>query len=124
MGAPWNQVDPERLQRMVKAGRTAREMAEVFGVTARTVVRHKKTHGLSRPNPGRNRLPDGWRDQAEALLEEGLSYTAVAEITGVSSQTVSKHLPGRGWDGHTSGTYAVAVQKLNRLTIYPKGAHQ
>lgn len=124
MGTPWNQVDPERLQWMVKAGNTAREMAEVFGVTARTVVRHKKAHGLSQDRPGRNRVPEGWHDRAAALLDEGLSYTAVAELTGVMADTVGRHFPGRGWDGPTSGRYAVAVRELNRLTIYPKGAHQ
>lgn len=109
------QLDVEKLRRMVEEGATIAQVAEAMGVTERSVSRYKLALGLTQCHTGYRPLPEGWKDRAEALFEEGYSQGAVAELTGVSVDAVARHFPGRGWTRSESGIYARQATLLHRI---------
>jgi predicted transcriptional regulator len=109
------QLDVERLLLMAKEGATLVQMAEALGVTERSVSRYKQALGLTQCQAGFRQLPEGWKDQAEDLFNEGYSQMAVAELVGVSAGTVARYFPGRGWNRSEVGSYARQATVLRRL---------
>lgn len=57
------------------------------------------------------------RKRALALLEDGASYTEVAETLGVCRKTVSKRLPGYGWTHRQGGAYGRMLRDLKPATV-------
>lgn len=108
-------LDVEKLVRMAERGATITQMAEALGVTERSVSRYKLAFGLTQCQTGYRPLPEGWKDQAEALFNEGYSQMAVAELVGVSAGTVARHFPGRGWNRSEIGSYARQSVLLHRI---------
>ena len=110
-----DQLDVEKLVRLVNEGSTLSQIAEAMGVTERSVSRYKQILGLPRCQGGPRPLPDGWKETAEALFEEGYCQQAVAELVGVSAGTVARHFPGRGWNRAEVGRYARQAKLLLHL---------
>lgn len=108
-------IDAAELARLRGEGRTLHEMAERFGVTHRTISRHLARHGLSKEYRRAGwRVTPEWKQEAEALLDDGMSVTEAARTLGCNFETVDRHFPGRTWDRKTSGAYAYAVTKANQ----------
>lgn len=53
--------------------------------------------------------------QWEVALDEGLSYKHVGEVFGFNKQTISQHLPGRGWTHEQMGAHSQLIQKFESL---------
>lgn len=49
--------------------------------------------------------------QWEIALDEGMSYKHIGEMFGVHKETISKHLPGRGWTREQMGSFSQLVQR-------------
>jgi hypothetical protein len=109
------QLDVEKLLRLVESGATLAQTAEAMGVTERSVSRYKQALGLAQCKPGYRPLPEGWKDRAAALFDEGYSQRAVTELVGVCADTLARHFPGRGWSRHEAGVYARQATMLRRI---------
>lgn len=109
------ELDVEKLTRMVREGSSIAQIAAAVGVTERSVSRYKQALGLTQCSTGYRRLPDGWKEQAEALFDEGYSQAGVADVVGVSVDTVAHHFPGRGWTHSERGVYARQAKILLHL---------
>ncbi|OFB37983.1 hypothetical protein BA059_16795 [Mycolicibacterium sp. (ex Dasyatis americana)] len=83
------------ITQLTRAGHTASEIAKQLGITTRTVVRHRHAGGCAKPTP--NWLTDDQIRLAESLLDDGASYTEVAQTIGCTAQSVSERFPGRGY---------------------------
>lgn len=110
-----DQLDVEKLIRMVEEGASIAQIAPALGVTERSVSRYKQALGLTQCNTGYRRLPDGWKERAQTLFDEGYSQAGVAEVVGVSVDAVARHFPGRGWTHSERGVYARQAKILLNL---------
>lgn len=81
--------------RLTKAGHSAAEIAKRLGVTTRTVHRQRRTGGCAKPMP--NWMTDDEIRRAEALLDDGASYSEVARTLGRTAQSIGERFPGRGY---------------------------
>lgn len=97
-------LDLERLAEMVEAGYSDRRMAEELGASIRTVQRRRLSMGVRRVPEGSRRTypPEIW-EPVEQMLDEGMSYNAIATALGVDHQAISKRFPGRGWTSKQGG---------------------
>lgn len=109
------ELDVEKICRMADQGATLRQIAEAMGVTERSVSRYKQALGLTQCPSGNRPLPDGWKERAADLFDEGYSQQAVAELVGVSAGTVAHYFPGRGWNRSEVGRYARQATALARI---------
>ena len=85
----------DRVMELTRDGRSARDIAEILGITERSVLRHRRAAGLSR-EPGTPMTADELR-RAEALLNDGCSLQEVARTLGRSARTIKRRFPGRAW---------------------------
>lgn len=84
-----------RIAELTGAHRSAREIAELVGVSTRTVVRARGRVGIRKPHHGANRMTADELHRAALMLDDGASYGEVARTLGRSVDTIAKHLPGR-----------------------------
>jgi transposase len=78
-------------QTPARRSKTARELAEEFGVTPRTIQRL-----VAEPREEYTARARQRRERAAQLRKQGLKYREIAEELGVSIGTVSKLLLGQG----------------------------
>lgn len=123
-----NSADPEvfaqrRIQivTLTKQGRTAREIADQLGVTPRTVVRHRKAAGISKPGPREFTARETLR--AIELLDDGASYSEVARTLGRGYKAVRNNAPGYPlWDKQKAAETASLARTMRRLERQPPAA--
>lgn len=84
-----------RITELTRAGMSARRIAELVGVTPRTVARVRARAGIAKPYTGANPMTDDEIRRAAFLLDDGASYGEVERTLGRSNVTIRKHLPGR-----------------------------
>lgn len=114
MGATYRTLDEGLFHQLQQDGLSTRATAARLGVTERTVQRHRAIHGYSTPSPATaNRVTPEWREWANQLAADGASQVEIARTTGVTHQTVHRHLPDAKWDQKTVGTHAAAIRRLN-----------
>ena len=91
-------LDLERLAEMVEAGYSDGRIAEELGANIGTVQRRRLGMGVRRIPEGSRRTypPEIW-EPVEKMLDEGMSYNAIATALGVDHRAISKRFPGRGW---------------------------
>lgn len=98
-----------------RAGMSARQLAERFGVTDRTVQRWRNRLGVTH-RPYIEKHPDSDRSMAEYLLDQGCSFLEAARTVGVSDMTIVRWFPDRKpWTKQECGEYAVMVRQLGRM---------
>lgn len=110
-----DELDVEKLIRMVEEGASIAQIAAALAVTERTVSRYKQALGLTQCSTGYRKLPSDWKERAQALFDEGYSQAGVAEVVGVSVDAVARHFPGRGWTHSQRGVYARQAKILLHL---------
>ncbi|UZT28743.1 helix-turn-helix DNA binding protein [Nocardia phage NS-I] len=81
------------VRRLRRAGKTVAQVAETLGVARETVSRDLKALGMG--TPVRRVSAEDWA-RAEALLDDGASYSEAARTIGVAVSTVRNRYPGRG----------------------------
>jgi DNA-binding CsgD family transcriptional regulator len=103
----------EAIIEMTRAGRSIADIAAHLGVTERTVIRHRKAAGISRPAiPA---MTAGEIETARTLLEDGASYSEVGRTIGRNPKTLQLHFPGFGWTQAQASEYRHMRQELDRL---------
>lgn len=112
-------LDLERLAEMVEAGYSDRRIAEELGANIGTVQRRRLGMGVRRiPEGGRRTYPPEIWEPVEQMLDEGMSYNAIATALGVDYQAISRRFPGRGWTykqgGEARAMEMWGMKKVNR----------
>lgn len=98
-----------------RAGMSASQLSERFGVTARTVQRWRKRLGIKHRQYV-EKHQDSDRNMAEYLLDEGCSFQETARTLGVSDMTIYRWFPDRKpWSKQECAEYAVLVRQMGRL---------
>lgn len=107
---------------MTRDGLTAPEISDRLGKDTAWIRRIQKRVGVKSPRPEHHNkgvVPEEMRpklEYAKSLLDdEDYSYTAAAEVAGVSKEFLRKHLPGRGWTTDRVIEYAAMGRKLARI---------
>lgn len=104
-----------------RAGMSAREIAERFGVAERSVVRWRKQMNLSH-TPAAEPHSSEDRALARRLLEDGCSFHETAQTVGASDTTVRRWFPDiPAWTKQHASEHAVFVRRMNR-TLERKAA--
>ncbi|UVK62569.1 helix-turn-helix DNA binding domain protein [Arthrobacter phage TaylorSipht] len=86
---------------------TAAQAAELLGVSARTIVRHRARLGLSQASAGgANRPTPELLAKIAASLDDGWPVREVERTYGTTWRTVVRHFPGRSWNRSQVGQYA------------------
>jgi transposase-like protein len=104
----------------VQAGNTAREVAEIYGVSVATVQRACARLGVERLG---HRRPKFTTEEAWALYERHKSVTAVARELGVSRQAITRRFrkDGRTPSCHPRGHRYCDVEKWTAAKMYEDG---
>jgi DNA-binding CsgD family transcriptional regulator len=87
-------IDDAEVARLTAAGRSAREIADRLGTTARTVARSRVRAGIAQDRTPA--LTEEQLDTARRLLEDGAPYDEAARTIGCSRNTLAQHFPGHG----------------------------
>src|SRR6516165_9652663 len=100
MGAP-GQEHPrtaerrDRVAELTHQGLTAGTIAEILGITKRSVQRHRSERGVTQPPP--IHMTDRELLRAKEMLEDGASCREVARTLGRTHRTILKRFPECKW---------------------------
>lgn len=95
--------------RLTRLGRSAPEIAEIIGITPRTVQRHRQAAGIS-AGPAIP-LSAHEKERALSLLQDGASYAEVGRTLGRSEDRLQVNFPGYGWTREQTGAHNAAIQR-------------
>lgn len=105
----------ERFLGLEREGATAKQIAEAFGVTARTVSRWRTALNVRHAPPAVPR-PESDRHLAWQMIQDGCPLSEVAETLNVSQHTLRRWFPGlRGWSRSQAGAHAALLRKYGRV---------
>jgi DNA-binding NarL/FixJ family response regulator len=97
-------------------GWTASRIADVLGVSTRTVYRLRRKHGFARTEPATHYPVTGERlAAASRMISEGVSHCEIARTLGMQTATLRRHFPGTGWSHEVTNDYINSVRRANRL---------
>lgn len=102
----------EQIRAAHEQGLTLAETARRLGVSERTVSRWRCRLGLS---PARAR--EGWQERAQAMAEEGMPVSAIAQATRVDRYTVLRHFPGARWTPSQGGRLSAEIRRARRAGL-------
>lgn len=97
------------MRALTLAGSSAPEIAQILGVTDRTVSRIRTRLGLTQPQDWRP-MNDTDKQSATLLFDDGCSIAEVARTLGFCTSTIRRHFPGRCWTDQQSGRHAALVR--------------
>ncbi|WP_144872416.1 helix-turn-helix domain-containing protein [Microbacterium sp. 1.5R] len=103
----------ERFAAFERSGLSAREIAQLCGVSSRTVVRWRHATGQSH-RPPTIPIPRAQLERAQRLLEDGASISEAARSIGCSNKTLSKRWPRYAWSQSQAGRFAAMVARTQR----------
>jgi DNA-binding CsgD family transcriptional regulator len=116
LGCHWDRTDPERDSRVLQLtqeGLTNRQIADMVGITCRSVTRVRARHAAVHPAAAALLTVDETA-RALALLEDGASYVEVAKTLGRNNNTIRRRLPGYRWTPQQTAEYAVMMRTLGK----------
>lgn len=97
---PYDTARAERVAELTRQGVSGSAIADILGVTRRTVVRDRRRTGTSLP--AHPRIPQEKIDRAVEMLKDGCAYIEVERTLGISFSNLRKRFPGygmkSGWD--------------------------
>ena len=98
-----------------QAGMSAREIAERFKVSTRTIVRWRTRAHLNHAQPSKPH-PPGERELARRLIEDGCSFKEAAATVGVSWRTIRRWFPdAHAWTPTQVGEHAALMTRIGRM---------
>lgn len=115
---PMKQVASDDIKMMMDEGLSDMQIANMLGMKVESFGKLRVRRGLRRSEKvgAPRRTPEDIARMGE-LLDEGYSYTAVAEFLRAAHGTVRKHHPNRGFTNQQSVQAAVMSRKLNELEV-------
>jgi hypothetical protein len=115
MTAEGRQARVEQVERLTRAGHSARDIAAIMSISLRSVTRNRARAGLT---AGYVRAREPSEDEllaAKRMLVGGASYNEVAKsVGGFNASTWRKHWPGFGWSHAEAGRHGKTVSELAR----------
>lgn len=102
-----------RFDALEREGLSARAIAEICGVSSRTVVRWRHATGKTHCPPA-SPLPQYKLAAAIRLLEDGASISEAARSIGCSNKTLSRRWPQYAWNQTQAGKFAAMVRRVER----------
>lgn len=102
----------ERAATLTREGLSATEIADILGVSTRTVARYRRRTGtqLGEPSP---RLADDQIEWIRQLLDDGCSRAETARTVGVSPNTVCRHFPDKHWTREQTYEHLSAIKRFD-----------
>lgn len=94
----------DQIEQHTHAGLTAAQIADILGISERTVVRARRARGCQQGPPPRPMTAEEI-NQAREMLDDGCSYAEVARSLGRSSGVIRRLFPGRGWPRGAGGRF-------------------
>ena len=82
----------DRVTQLTRQGHTAKQIADLLGVTKRTVARDRTATGCAQPKAPL--LTQDELERAHAMLEDGASYDEVGRTLGRCSAGLRRKFPG------------------------------
>ena len=99
-----------RVAAMTAAGVSARVIAEVLGVTVRTVTRDRAAAGVARPVPDRVTVEQV--ERMRVMAADGVSAVEIGRTLGVHGRTVARHCPEAVWSRAAGGELGRFVRSM------------
>ncbi|AWY06400.1 hypothetical protein SEA_PLATTE_71 [Microbacterium phage Platte] len=92
-------VTKQDMREMVEQGLSDQNIADRLGIKKAAAVKLRQRRGVIRGDTSRDYSKKTAEDlrKVEALLDEGYSFRAVSEITGITHRTIARHFPGRAF---------------------------
>ncbi|WP_210098018.1 helix-turn-helix domain-containing protein [Microbacterium phyllosphaerae] len=113
----------EQFASLERSGLSARQIAQICGVSSRTVVRWRQATGHSH-RPATTPVPRTQLERALLLLEDGASISEAARSIGCSNKTISKRWPQYAWSQSQAGRFAAMVARAKRGWIEEGHGHE
>ena len=82
----------DRVTQLTHQGHTAKQIANLLGVSPRTIIRDRAARGITQPQP--SRVSDDEFSRAKEMLEDGASYEEVARTLRRSHTAFRHRFPG------------------------------
>jgi transposase-like protein len=120
--------DPE-IAALYLEGKTAKEIADRFGVCDQSILRSLERQGIPRRPAGKRKVWTGSADQRERVISmyrSGESVRGIAQALGCRSPVISDTLEGAGIVRRPHGTEARAISDEeipDLVRAYQAGAH-
>lgn len=103
-----------RVVDLTNDGKTAKDIAEILGITERSVTRHRSKAGIARVV--KPPLTEGELAAARELLSGGASYEEAARTIGRDGNRLAHHLPGYAWTPQQVGHHSRLMAAFARLS--------
>lgn len=102
----------DRIVELTKQNQTATTIAEIVGVTTRTVTRVRSRQNANCEYWPHVMLTAEQITTAEHLLDDGASYTEVARTIGIGWDAVEMRWPGRSWTKKQCGQHRALLRRM------------
>ncbi|QBI98764.1 helix-turn-helix DNA binding protein [Mycobacterium phage Bobby] len=102
-----------QIAKLIRQGLTNKEVAQIVGVTDRTVNRARERKGLKKPQPPR--ISEETLSAGYQMLLDGCSYAEVARTLGHSRDTWRRKLPGFAWSHVECGRFRKLQERYEGL---------
>jgi DNA-binding CsgD family transcriptional regulator len=103
----------DRVTQLTRQGHTAKHIANLLGVTPRTVTRDRAARGITQPQP--TRVTETEFARAKAMLEDGASYEEVARTLHRSHTAFRHRFPGYTLSTAEASQRAVLGRQMAQL---------
>jgi len=103
----------DRVTQLTRQGHTAKHIANLLGVTPRTVTRDRAARGITQPTPPR--VTQDEFDRAHAMLDDGASYEEVARTLRRSHTAFRRRFPGYQLSPAEASQRAVLGRRMAQL---------
>lgn len=112
-------ADYESIAELHRLGYSATQIAARAGCSTRTVVRWRRSQGLT-TLPENASVPASQErlDAARRMLEDGVSHKDISRTLRMNPETLRRHFPGTAWTTQQSGRLAQMVRQLNRIEVF------
>jgi IS30 family transposase len=103
----------DRVTDLTRQGHTAKHIANLLGVTPRTVTRDRAARGITQPQP--TRVTESEFARAKEMLDDGASYEEVARTLRRSHTAFRRRFPGYALSPAEASQRAVLGRQMSQL---------
>lgn len=107
----------EEIRQLIDGNLDDYQIADRLGMKIGAFRRLRHRRGIMRREDGvdRSRISDEKLAEVESLLDEGMSYAAASQVSGVGKVTISRHFPGRGFTPEQTLEASLMGRQLSKI---------